>query len=185
VKIVFYNIFLVSFFGCTILRPLPYNERDIKVEIVISERKLHLYDGDRQYQSYDIAVGKETHPTPVGDFKIHRIDWNPDWTPPDSEWSRDQNYKPPGHPQNPMGRARIVYQSPYTIHGTEDIESLGNAESHGSVRMSNEEVIELAQILMEAGGINKKEKWYKRVIGTPDKMVRVNLKKAIPLTNKP
>src|SRR5690606_30986937 len=112
---------------------------------------------------YPIAVGKEGHPTPEGDFQIHQIDWNPDWTPPESEWAESESYKKPGENGNPMGRARIVYQMPYTIHGTKDIQSLGNAESHGSVRMANNDVIELGKLLMQKSGTEKSEEWFKNV----------------------
>ncbi|WP_207492693.1 L,D-transpeptidase [Aridibaculum aurantiacum] len=74
---------------------------DIRLELFISERKVHVLRGSDTLRSYPIAVGKSTHPTPTGEFKIHQIDWNPDWTPPDSDWSKDEDYTPPGHKDNP------------------------------------------------------------------------------------
>ena len=57
----------------------------------------------------------------------------------------DREPQPPGDPDNPMGRARLVYQMPYTIHGTDNLDSLGQAVSHGSIRLANEHVIPLAE----------------------------------------
>src|SRR5690606_5306068 len=65
-----------------------YTEADsaeIRLMITISQRQLYVIEDDDTVKRYAIAVGKQGHPTPQGDFKIHQIDWNPDWTPPDSE----------------------------------------------------------------------------------------------------
>ena len=153
------------------------------VLISISQRQLYVLQGTDTLKKYPIAVGKEGHPTPEGDFQIHQIDWNPDWTPPESDWAKSESYKKPGENGNPMGRARIVYQMPYTIHGTKDIQSLGNAESHGSVRMANDDVIELGKLLMQKSGTEKSEEWFKNVLNDSTKMESVKLEKQIPLKN--
>lgn len=51
-----------------------------------------------------------------------------------------------------MGRARLLYNPPYTIHGTDELDSLGKAESHGSIRVANDVAIELAELLLREGG---------------------------------
>ncbi|WP_164112265.1 MULTISPECIES: L,D-transpeptidase [Sphingobacterium] len=153
------------------------------VLISISQRQLYVLEGTDTLKKYPIAVGKDGHPTPEGDFQIHQIDWNPDWTPPESEWAKSENYKKPGEEGNPMGRARIVYQMPYTIHGTKDIQSLGNAESHGSVRMANSDVIELGKLLMQKSGTEKSDDWFKGVLNDSTKMESVKLEKHISLKN--
>jgi lipoprotein-anchoring transpeptidase ErfK/SrfK len=157
---------------------------DINLTLSISQRKLFVMRGADTLRSYDVAVGQKKYPTPVGKFKIHRIDWNPEWNPsPESDWTKDKTYEPPGDPDNPMGRVRIVYKMPYTIHGTKEIHSLGKALSHGSVRMANEDVIDLAKFLMSESGTEKPEDWYETVLANPKKMVSVKLNKQIPLTN--
>jgi len=176
---------IVSCFTFCSATALEDEEEIIGVVISIADRELHIYrDGERD-ETFPIAVGQDTNPTPTGDYKIFQIDWNPDWTPPESEWSEDEEYTPPGDPDNPMGRVRILYDPPFSIHGTEETETLGKDVSHGSVRMGNEDIIALAKILMEAGGVEKSEEWYEEVIDTPDKMVQVELPEPIPLTNKP
>ena len=143
-----------------------------------------MFNGDAVVRTYPVAVGQPKYPTPVGHFKIHRIDWNPEWNPPlESDWTKDKSYTPPGDPENPMGRVRIVYQMPYTIHGTKEIASLGKAQSHGSVRMANEDVIELAKFLMAESGTAKPQDWYDDVLAQPNKMVSVKLINEVPLMN--
>lgn len=160
--------------------PVPAETRLL---ISISERQLYVLEGSDTIQRHAISVGTEEYPTPVGEFEVHQIDWNPDWTPPDSDWSKNESYKKPGEEGNPMGRARIIYEMPYTIHGTTELESLGKAESHGSVRMANEEVIELARFLMERAGSGQSEEWYKRVLSDSTTMESIKLAQPIRLTN--
>jgi lipoprotein-anchoring transpeptidase ErfK/SrfK len=157
---------------------------ELRLEVDISARELHVYRQDNRINTYPITVGKSTHPTPTGDFAIHRIDWNPDWNPPQSEWAEDESYTAPGHPDNPMGRVRMVYRAPYSIHGTEALESLGKAESHGSIRMANADIVDLAALLMQAGGAPKPSSWRDRVLSDPKKMVQVELPNPVPLKNK-
>ncbi|WP_181151438.1 L,D-transpeptidase [Sphingobacterium gobiense] len=156
---------------------------DTRLLISISQRQLYAIEGDDTIKRYAISVGKQGHPTPQGDFEIHQIDWNPDWTPPDSEWAQDERYKRPGQSGNPMGRARIIYKMPYTIHGTTDLESLGEAESHGSVRMANTDVIELGRFLMERTGTKRSQEWFNQVLSDSTTMESVKLEQSIPLTN--
>lgn len=183
-------LFLTVFFYSSCRDRTPTTKKDTESEIPetrllisISQRQLYVMEGDDTIKRYAISVGKQGHPTPQGEFEIHQIDWNPDWTPPDSEWARDQSYKQPGQAGNPMGRARIIYKMPYTIHGTTDLESLGEAESHGSVRMANAEVIELGRFLMEQSGTKRSEEWFNRVQSDSVTMESVKLEKSIPLTN--
>src|SRR5437868_486354 len=102
--------------------------QNISLALSISKRQLYVMRGDEIVRSYPVAVGQAKYPTPVGSFNVHRIDWNPEWNPPpESDWTKDKFYTPPGDPANPMGRVRIVYRMPYTIHGAKEISSLGKA----------------------------------------------------------
>lgn len=149
-----------------------------------SDKQLYVVKGTDTLKKYPIAVGTAKYPTPIGDYKIHQIDFNPDWTPPEGDWAKNKKPEKPGSAKNPMGRARIVYEKPYTIHGTKDLESLGEAESHGSIRMANNHVIELARLIMQESGTTKPETWYQQVLADSTKMVQVPLVKDISLTNR-
>jgi hypothetical protein len=156
---------------------------DLRLELVKSERELRVYRGGQRVATHPVAIGQEPdHPTPTGEFTIHQVDWNPDWRPPDSEWAADEEYREPGHPENPMGRARLIFQEPYSIHGTDEMDSLGRAASHGSVRVANNVVLELARMIMEASGDGRSEDWYRQAREQRDEMRQVSLSNPVPLT---
>src|SRR4051794_8113871 len=137
----------------------------VKVQVDLSERALRIIDGGSIVKQYDVAVGKADKPTPTGAFEIEKIVWNPSWHPPDEKWARGKEAKGPGEPGNPMKRVKIFFSEPdYYIHGTDDVDSLGDAASHGCVRMSTGDVTELAKLLMAEGGKPMPEPWYKRIL---------------------
>lgn len=133
--------------------------------IDLSDRKLYVMEGEEVVDSYSVAVGQPRHPTPRGNFAARRIVWNPRWVPPNERWARNKRPRAPGDPRNPMGRVKIFFSDPdYYIHGTRDVDSLGEAESHGCVRMRNSEVIALAKRVMEHGGARRDAGWFRRVL---------------------
>jgi hypothetical protein len=157
---------------------------ELRLVVDLDARELYVYEGGARTDTYPIAVGQEDHETPTGEFTIHKIDWNPDWTPPDSEWAEGREKKEPGEDGNPMGRVRMIYRAPYSIHGTEDLESLGRAASHGSLRLSNADIIALAKRVMAAGGEERSESWYREVLDNPTRMYEVELSNPVPLENR-
>jgi lipoprotein-anchoring transpeptidase ErfK/SrfK len=139
---------------------------DPRVEVSLQARQVSLYRGAERVATFRIGVGQPDWPVQTGEWHIYQIDFNPDWNPPqDEEWSEDREYKEPGHPDNPMGAVRMRYDPPRSIHGTDDEESIGSAESHGSIRIRNEDGIELARLLMEASGDTRSEEWWERTLG--------------------
>jgi lipoprotein-anchoring transpeptidase ErfK/SrfK len=150
-----------------------------------SDRKLRVFRGEQLLRTHDVAVGTEDNPTPVGEFNFHRVDLNPRWVPPDSDWAEDREPKPPGHPENPMGRARLVYQMPYTIHGTDALDSLGKATSHGSIRVANQHVVELAELLLKAGNSWEGPKWFEEMTENREEEYQVPLESKVPLKIEP
>jgi hypothetical protein len=104
-----------------------------------------------------------------------------DWTPPDSEWAEDSDCKAPGEEGNPMGRARLIFRAPYSMHGTDALDSLDRMASHGSVRVSNEDVLDLARLVQEHGGARRSETWYRNAVGSPTEMFEVSLPEPVPI----
>ena len=152
----------------------------------ISDRKLYVLRGQDTVRTEPVAVGMEDHPTPTGEWRIHRVDWNPDWTPPPGQdWTEDKEPQPPGAAANPMGRARLVFQMPYTIHGTKENASLGKAVSHGSIRVANAAVVELGRMLMDAAGAQKPETFYQDVATNRKEMKQVDLPNPVPIKVQP
>src|SRR5690242_7810178 len=119
----------------------------------LSTRMLTVKRGDETIKTYQVAVGQPRYPTPPGTYDIRKIVWNPSWTPPpDAAWARGKTAKGPGEPGNPMKVAKIFFKEPdYYIHGTGDVDSLGDAASHGCLRMDPDEVADLAKLVMTEG----------------------------------
>jgi murein L,D-transpeptidase YcbB/YkuD len=138
---------------------------ELRLEVDLEERQLRAFVDGEEVETFPVAIGKDSYPTPQGEFKIQKVIWNPSWRPPDSKWARGKTAKPPGHPDNPMKRVKMFFKEPdYYIHGTAAEESLGKAESHGCIRMSEEDVTRLAQLVMEHGGKPMPEPWYRRIL---------------------
>lgn len=108
------------------------------VVLRLSERRVYLYDGDRLWVSYPVAVGREGWATPTGDFVVQRKQADPTWRHPFTG-----ELVPPG-PDNPLGRHWVGFWSDGNnvigFHGTPQEELIGQAVSHGCVRMRNADV---------------------------------------------
>ena len=153
----------------------------IRVVVDRSDRKVRVYRGDEVISIEAVAVGMSKYPTPTGSWRFYRVDLNPEWNPPKSNWAKGRKRAPPGRPENPMGRARLVFNMPYTIHGTDDLESLGKAASHGSVRISNEVVMDLAELLLRAGGSWGGDQWFQRMSEDRGKEYQIKIQYPVPI----
>jgi lipoprotein-anchoring transpeptidase ErfK/SrfK len=105
---------------------------------------LRLWKNLKLEKSYTVAVGQEGLETPAGLYHIEEKQVNPSWHVPDSAWAGDLAGQviPPG-PADPIKARWMGIFEGAGIHGTEEIESLGSAASHGCVRMSIPDVIDL------------------------------------------
>jgi murein L,D-transpeptidase YcbB/YkuD len=154
----------------------------LRLEVDVAERKLQVIEHGEVTWVYTVTVGSQAHPTPRGSHRISWIEWNPSWTPPNSEWARGRQPVGPG-PSNPMGRVKLFFRQPaYYVHGTNAEHELGQAASHGCVRLRNEDVIELAKLVMEHGGQARPASWYQRVIDRFRDTRRVSLSTPVPVT---
>jgi lipoprotein-anchoring transpeptidase ErfK/SrfK len=139
---------------------------NMAVVVDLSDRRLYVTSGSTVVREYMVSVGEEgSFDTPDGQFTIQRMIWNPSWTPPPSAWARAKRPEAPGSPGNPMGRVKMFFREPdYYIHGTGLTSSLGNARSHGCIRMRNIDAVELARILMINGGADRPLEWYEETL---------------------
>ena len=105
---------------------------------------LRLWKHLKLAKSYTVAVGMEGLETPEGLYEIQAKEENPSWHVPDSAWAGDLAGQviPPG-PDDPIKARWMAIFEGAGIHGTEETESLGTAGSHGCIRMSIPDVIEL------------------------------------------
>lgn len=154
----------------------------IRVEVDISDRELRVFQGDQLKFTRDVTVGTEKWPTPTGSWAFHRVDINPEWNPPKNEdWAKNEETQAPGSADNPMGRARLVYRMPNTVHGTDDLNALGKAASHGSIRVANDVVLQLAEMLLRAGGAWEGQKWFQQMTQNRTEQFQIKLQQRIPI----
>ena len=150
----------------------------------LSSRMLTVRHGDSTLKTYQVAVGTPRYPTPVGSYTIRKMIWNPSWRPPPgSAWARGKTAKGPGEPGNPMRVVKIFFREPdYYIHGTDAVESLGSAASHGCLRMDPDDVADLAKLIMDHGGEPRGENWFWRILHSRNEEKVVYLDNPVSLT---
>ena len=126
----------------------------MRLKVDLSERCLYVIQGNEVVRTYGVAVGRRKYPTPTGSFWTGRIDWNPAWKPPNSPWARNKRPRRPGDPANPMQGVKIFFREPtFFIHGTNNPGSIGTASSHGCVRMTKGDAIDLAKRIVRWGSV--------------------------------
>ena len=125
--------------------------------VVVSKSKgtLKAYDAaDRLIAVYTATMGSKHDPLPLGQWKILGTDFNPQFHyNPDLFWDAkagsDKALLKPG-PNNPVGVVWIdISKEHYGIHGTPRPETIGRAESHGCVRLTNWDAARLAQMVSQ------------------------------------
>lgn len=115
-----------------------------------SERTLRVYDeGGTLVALFSATMGSSHDPLPIGSWKIQGADYNPKFRyDPELFWDvKDSKAKallPPG-PNGPVGVVWLDLNKPhYGIHGTPEPQTIGRAESHGCIRLTNWDVARLA-----------------------------------------
>lgn len=116
---------------------------NVRLVIKISQRKVYVYNGDKEIANYPIAVGKKGWETPKGNFKVIEMFEDPSWEHP---WNG--TVIGPG-PENPLGDRWIGFwtdgKNYIGFHGTPAEQLVGQAVSHGCIRMRNNDVRKLFQ----------------------------------------
>ncbi|NEQ45795.1 MAG: L,D-transpeptidase [Leptolyngbya sp. SIOISBB] len=124
----------------TLFLPTPSDSISLLV-LNLSERRLYGYQGDRLVATYTVAVGRAEWETPTGEFTVTRLQAHPTWQHPFTG-----ELVPPG-PDNPLGARWIGFWTDGTnaigFHGTPHEHLIGQAVSHGCVRMRDADIVEL------------------------------------------
>lgn len=94
-------------------------------------------------EEYPVAVGTVGFETPVGLYNIQNKAVDPAWSVPEWGGSLAGQVIPGGTAENPLKERWLGIYDGAGIHGTDQTWSLGTAASHGCVRMSIPDVIEL------------------------------------------
>jgi lipoprotein-anchoring transpeptidase ErfK/SrfK len=124
----------------------------VAATIVIDKpgRNLRAYDQDGKFPAdYPVTVGSEEKPAPSGDFRVKRVDWNPEYHyDPRFAWKEVKARKKltvRSGPNNPVGLVWIDLTAPsYGIHGTPTPDAIGKTGSHGCIRLTNWDAADLA-----------------------------------------
>lgn len=128
-----------------------FTEAQPKGSIVIStlERRLYYVLGNGTALKYAVGVGKEGFTWTGRDRISSKRHW-PDWRPPTEMRQREAANgrvlpaRVEGGANNPIGaRALYIGDTLYRIHGTNQPWTVGQANSSGCIRMTNEDVIDL------------------------------------------
>jgi lipoprotein-anchoring transpeptidase ErfK/SrfK len=118
-----------------------------------SDSSVTALDADGKILSYYVAtIGSEHDPLPIGDWKINGVAHNPAFHyDPRLFWnaspSDEKALIKPG-PRNPVGVVWIdLSKEHYGIHGTPAPGKVGHAESHGCIRLTNWDAVELSHMV--------------------------------------
>ena len=115
------------------------------ITISKSAFRLRLFKHLKLVKSYGVAVGQPAYPTPSGLFSIANKAVNPPWTAPNSPWAgayRNETVSG-GSSENPLKARWMGIVNGVGIHGTGEPGSIGTAASHGCIRMTVPDVIDL------------------------------------------
>ena len=115
------------------------------ITISKSSFRLRLFKRLKFSKSYGVAVGQPAYPTPSGLFSIANKAVNPPWTAPNSPWAgayRNETVAG-GSSENPLKARWMGIANGVGIHGTGEPGSIGSAASHGCIRMTVPDVIDL------------------------------------------
>jgi lipoprotein-anchoring transpeptidase ErfK/SrfK len=118
-----------------------------------SARRLALIQGGEVVRSWPVAVGMGGSPTPTGTFTVGAKRYEPTWTnPAQDRWGADMPAQMGPGPDNPLGARAINWNrngrdTLIRFHGTPNEDSIGEAASRGCVRMFNQDVIELYDLV--------------------------------------
>lgn len=128
-----------------------------KVVVDESDGVLMVFDAEeRLVAQFPATMGSEHDPLPIGAWTVKGTSYNPPFHyNPDLFWDASSKAEkatlPPG-PNGPVGVAWIDISKPhYGIHGTPNPETIGRAESHGCIRLTNWDVARLS--LMVKSGV--------------------------------
>ena len=98
----------------------------------LSEFELTIHSRGYYVCKFNVGTGKNGA-SPIGTFKVKNKEVNPVYYGSDKVIDRDD-------PQNPLGERWLDIGNSFGIHGTNEPDSIGKAESKGCIRMKNTDV---------------------------------------------
>jgi lipoprotein-anchoring transpeptidase ErfK/SrfK len=124
-----------------------------RIEIDKSKQVLKIFDKSETLAAvYPVTAGSTEKPAPDGVLKVQSVTKNPTYRyNPDYAFKGVKSQKPftikPG-PNNPVGLVWIgLNKEGYGIHGTPEPSKVSKSESHGCIRLTNWDALQLASIV--------------------------------------
>jgi lipoprotein-anchoring transpeptidase ErfK/SrfK len=131
-----------------------------RVEVDAVRQRVVAFDkSDAVVAVYPATVGSGERPSPSGEFKVTGVSENPTYHYDPSLNLRGVDVQepldlPPG-PNNPVGLVWIALSAKgYGIHGTPDPGAVSKRTSHGCVRLTNWDALELARHVNKGTPVN-------------------------------
>ena len=123
-----------------------------------SDGVLKVYDGDAKegdkgklVAAFPVTMGSKKYPLPIGTWKATTYAYLPPFLyQPDllQNAKTDKDVTLPPGPNGPVGVAWLdLTKEHYGIHGTNEPQTIGRAESSGCIRMTNWDVVRLSRMM--------------------------------------
>jgi len=135
------------------VRQKPRQAKVVKIIINKNVRSLSAFDADGKLVAfYPASIGSDDKPAPSGEFKVRGVAHDPTYHYDPRFAFKGVKAKHaftirPG-PKNPVGLVWIDLTAPsYGIHGTPSPEKIGKTESHGCIRLTNWDALDLAAMV--------------------------------------
>jgi len=128
----------------------PTVRRDIVVTVTKSTSVLTVTNASDRLVFYaPVTTGSKHDPLPIGEWKVNGVHYSPIFRyNPSLFWDADPkntNTTIPAGPNNPVGLVWIgISKKHYGLHGTPEPSTIGSAQSHGCVRLTNWDALKLA-----------------------------------------
>jgi len=107
----------------------------------LSDFEITIHSHGYYVASYKIGIGQKGQSTPIGEFKVGEKLENPTYYP------QGEPVVSADDPKNPLGEHWLSIGDGYGIHGTIDPGSIGRAASKGCIRMRNEDIEQVYDML--------------------------------------
>jgi len=129
-----------------------------RVEVNKAEREARAFDAAGKLVAvYPATVGSSDMPAPSGQWEVTAVAENPTWTYDPEKLNFGKAKKKltiAAGPNNPVGLVWIdLSKDTYGIHGTPDPAKVGKTDSHGCVRLTNWDALELASAVDEGAKV--------------------------------
>ena len=146
--------------GAFVMRVLNVDSNQPQGDYVVVDKSdgvLKVYSGDPESENgklvaaFPVTMGSKEYPLPIGTWKATTYAFLPPFKYQPAILNNPKTDKeltlPPG-PNGPVGVAWLdLTKEHYGIHGTNEPQSIGRAESSGCIRMTNWDVLRLSQMM--------------------------------------